>query len=41
MKCGDKEWQHCQVEKRTCVGCYYDEKKEQLKQYFERKVEDK
>lgn len=26
MKCGDKEWQHCQVEKRGCPGCYYDEK---------------
>jgi len=25
VKCGDKEWQHCQVEKRGCPGCYYDE----------------
>lgn len=25
MKCGDKEWQHCRVEKRGCPGCYYDE----------------
>lgn len=25
MKCGDKEWQHCQVEKMGCPGCYYDE----------------
>ena len=25
MKCGDKEWQHCQVEKMGCTGCYYDE----------------
>lgn len=26
MKCGDKEWQHCRVEKMGCQGCYYDEK---------------
>lgn len=25
MKCGDKEWQHCRVEKMGCKGCYYDE----------------
>ena len=25
MKCGDKEWQHCRVEKMGCPGCYYDE----------------
>lgn len=25
MKCTDKEWQHCQVEKMGCKGCYYDE----------------
>lgn len=25
MKCGDKEWQHCRVEKMGCMGCYYDE----------------
>ncbi len=25
MRCGDKEWQHCQEEKRGCPGCYYDE----------------
>ena len=24
MKCGDKEWQHCNVEKMGCKGCYYD-----------------
>ena len=31
MKCTDKEWQHCQVEKMGCPGCYYDEtKKEKL-----------
>ena len=31
MKCTDKEWQHCQVEKMGCHGCYYDEtKKEKL-----------
>lgn len=27
MKCDDKEWQHCRVEKMGCTGCYYDEKK--------------
>ena len=26
MKCTDKEWQHCRVEKMGCTGCYYDEK---------------
>ena len=26
MKCGDKEWKHCRVEKMGCNGCYYDEK---------------
>lgn len=31
MKCTDKEWQHCRVEKMGCPGCYYDEiKKEKL-----------
>lgn len=25
MKCTDKEWQHCRVEKMGCSGCYYDE----------------
>ncbi len=25
MKCGDKEWQHCRVEKMGCPGCYYNE----------------
>lgn len=25
MKCGDKEWDHCRVEKMGCIGCYYDE----------------
>lgn len=25
MKCTDKEWQHCRVEKMGCIGCYYDE----------------
>lgn len=24
MKCGDKEWQHCRVEKMGCTGCYYN-----------------
>lgn len=26
MKCDDKEWQHCRVEKMGCKGCYYDKK---------------
>lgn len=26
MKCTDKEWQHCRVEKMGCSGCYYDKK---------------
>lgn len=25
MKCTDKEWKHCQEEKRGCEGCYYKE----------------
>ena len=25
MKCTDKEWMHCRVEKMGCSGCYYDE----------------
>lgn len=29
MKCTDKEWQHCQVEKMGCPGCYYDENKQE------------
>lgn len=24
MKCGDKEWMHCRVEKMGCRGCHYD-----------------
>lgn len=24
MKCTDKEWQHCRVEKMGCEGCYYN-----------------
>lgn len=23
-ECTDKEWQHCQEEKRGCFGCDYD-----------------
>lgn len=31
MKCTDKEWQNCRVEKMGCKGCYYYEpKKEKL-----------
>lgn len=26
MKCTDKEWQHCRVEKMGCPGCYYDDR---------------
>lgn len=25
MKCDDKQWKHCQEEKRTCIGCFYKE----------------
>jgi hypothetical protein len=24
VKCDDKEWQHCRVEKMGCKGCYYN-----------------
>lgn len=33
MKCTDKEWQHCRVEKMGCPGCYYDENKIQVGYY--------
>lgn len=43
MKCGDNEWQHCQVEKMGCKGCHYDEKgKKKMKEMIyslERKIE--
>lgn len=26
MKCTDKEWDTCQVEKMGCNGCYYNKK---------------
>lgn len=26
MKCTDKEWQHCRVEKMGCRGCHYNKK---------------
>lgn len=44
MKCGDKEWQHCRVEKMGCYGCYYDEKGEkkkmkEMKYQLDRKIE--
>ena len=35
MKCSDKEWQHCRVEKMGCKGCYYDEADNIKKQYLE------
>ena len=25
MKCSDKEWRHCQKEKRGCEGCFYND----------------
>lgn len=28
MKCTDKEWMHCRVEKMSCKNCYYEDKKE-------------
>lgn len=34
MKCGDKEWQHYQVEKRGCPGCAYDENKIEVGEYI-------
>lgn len=40
MKCTDKEWQHCRVEKMGCPGCYYDEDKIQVG-YFVRTNEGK
>lgn len=33
MKCTDKEWQHCRVEKMGCTGCHYDEDKIQVGYY--------
>lgn len=44
MKCGDKEWKYCRVEKMGCTGCYYDEKgeKKKMKEMIystERKIE--
>ena len=30
MKCTDKEWKHCRVEKMGCKGCHYD--KENVKE---------
>lgn len=38
MKCGDKEWQHCRVEKMGCEGCYYTDMKE-MKYCKDRKIE--
>lgn len=33
-QCTDKEWKHCQVEKRTCVGCFYKtEEWKDIKEY--------
>ena len=33
MKCSDKEWQHCQKEKRGCEGCAYNDEIE-IGEYF-------
>ena len=42
MKCGDKEWQHCRVEKMGCPGCYYDEKeKKEIENYINNMSEEK
>lgn len=34
MKCTDKEWQHCRVEKMGCPGCAYDENKIKIGDYI-------
>ena len=41
MKCGDKEWMHCRVEKMGCFGCHYSEQKADdiLKELGYKKVE--
>ena len=33
MKCTDKEWQYCRVEKMGCPGCAYDENKIEVGEY--------
>lgn len=33
MNCTDKEWKHCQEEKRGCKGCYHD--KEEIERLIE------
>lgn len=35
MKCTDKEWDHCRVEKMGCRGCYYSEMEENIKEDVE------
>lgn len=34
MFCTDKQWKHCQEEKMTCMGCFYDDdkNKEEMKE---------
>ena len=36
MKCTDKEWDTCQVEKMGCKGCYYD--KIEIDEYIRNKA---
>lgn len=36
MKCTDKEWDTCQVEKMGCPGCYYD--KIEIDEYIRNKA---
>ena len=38
MKCTEKEWDTCRVEKMGCIGCYYTDMKE-MKYCRDRKIE--
>lgn len=31
-KCTDKEWKHCQEEKRTCKGCNFNDNEKEIKE---------
>lgn len=36
MKCTDKEWKHCRVEKMGCNGCFYDDlNKNKIEQHID------
>lgn len=39
MFCTDKEWQHCDVEKMTCVGCFYNNDKNKKEEENMRRFE--